>query len=74
MLNPSLAEAEFCCQHSQLSLSSVHMGLDVLWSTECNGYVRDCDIKAVMVLPYLKDGEDEEPLEDDSDLITYYVQ
>ena len=33
------------------------------------GYVKDIDVKAVTVLPDLKDDEEEEPLADDWDLI-----
>lgn len=33
------------------------------------GYVKDSDVKAVTVLPDLKEGEKEEPLGDDWDLI-----
>jgi hypothetical protein len=33
------------------------------------GYVKDNDVKAVTVLPDLKEGEEEEPLADDWDLI-----
>ena len=38
------------------------------WSLK--GYVKDCDVKAVTVLPDLKEGEEEEPLDDNWDLIT----
>jgi hypothetical protein len=34
------------------------------------GYVRDSDLKAVTVLPDLKEGEEEDPLEDNWDIIT----
>ena len=34
------------------------------------GYVKDCDVKAVTVLPDLKEGEEEELLDDNWDLIT----
>ncbi|KDR79625.1 hypothetical protein GALMADRAFT_63618, partial [Galerina marginata CBS 339.88] len=37
------------------------------------GYIKDSDVKAVTVLPDLKDSEEEEPLADDWDLITQYV-
>lgn len=33
------------------------------------GYVRDCDVKAVTMLPDLKEGEDEEPLLENWDLV-----
>ena len=33
------------------------------------GYVKDSDVKAVTVLPDLKEGEKEEPLDDNWDLI-----
>jgi hypothetical protein len=33
------------------------------------GYVKDSDVKAVTVLPDLKEGEDEEPLSDNCDNI-----
>ena len=33
------------------------------------GYVQDCDIKAVKILPDLKDGKKEDHLADDWDLI-----
>ena len=33
------------------------------------GYVRDGDVKAVTVLPDIKEGEEEEPLANDWDLI-----
>ena len=37
------------------------------------GYVKDIDVKAVTVLPDLKDDEEEEPLADDWDLIIQYI-
>ena len=33
------------------------------------GYVRDCDVKAVTMLPDLEEGEDEEPLLENWDLV-----
>lgn len=38
-----------------------------IWSLM--GYVRDSDVKAVTMLPDLKEGEEEEPLEEDWDVI-----
>ena len=38
------------------------------WSLR--GYVKDSDLKAVTVLPDLKEGEEEEPLDENWDLIT----
>ena len=35
------------------------------------GYVKDSDVKAVTVLPDLKEGEDEEPLSDNWDNIVF---
>ena len=34
------------------------------------GYIQDCDIKAVTVLPDLEEGEEEEPLANDWNVIT----
>jgi hypothetical protein len=34
------------------------------------GYVKDIDIKAVTILPDLQEDEEEEPLDDNWDLIT----
>ena len=38
------------------------------WSLR--GYVKDSDLKAITVLPDLKEGEEEEPLDENWDLIT----
>lgn len=38
-----------------------------VWSTM--GYVHDSDVKAITALPDLKEGEEEEPLDDNWDLI-----
>ena len=38
------------------------------WSLK--GYVKDIDIKAVTVLPDVQEGEEEEPLDENWDLIT----
>ena len=55
--------------HNQLSVQLTR-ALICLGAWSLKGYVKDCDVKAVTVLPDLKEGEEEEPLDDNWDLIT----
>ena len=77
---PSVAtsvDVEHVFSKGQIPLSHVHNWLSVqstrallcLGAWSLMGYVKDSDIKAVTMLPDLKEGEEEEPLGDDWDLI-----
>lgn len=54
---------------NQLSVQSTR-ALMCLGAWSLMGYVKDSDLKAVTVLPDLKEGEEEIPLAKDWDLIT----
>jgi hypothetical protein len=54
---------------NRLSVQSTR-ALMCLGAWSLMGYVKDIDLKAVTILPDLQEGEEEEPLDDNWDLIT----